>query len=108
MSQSRSSSLASLRNVAVLIFEHYHLSAEHFQSKYDREQVPEIRGLLGCTWTDKEMKSPDYARFPPIICKDDDPNTPSKRFLNPVLFKVRIYIDKFTSTAQFCDRLLVP
>jgi len=90
MSQSRSSSLTLLRGNAVFIFERYRLSAQYFQSKYDREGVPEIRRLLGITWTDKLMKSPNYARFPPVICKDDDANTPTKRFLNPVLFKVRI------------------
>ncbi len=77
----------SLRNNAILIFDYYGLSAQHFESKYDREKVGKIRELLGCT-IDPIQDSTEYARIPPVICKDDDPSNASKRFLNPVLFKV--------------------
>lgn len=90
MSQSRSSSLATLRSYSGLIFDSYDLSAEFFESKYDREQVPEIRRLLGCTVADPTKNTFKYARFPPIICKGDDPDFANKRFLNPVLFRVGI------------------
>jgi len=78
----------SLRNNAVLIFDSYGLSAQHFESKYDREKVGKIRELLGCI-INPIKKSTEYAQIPPVICKDDDPSNVSKRFLNPVLFKVR-------------------
>jgi hypothetical protein len=92
MSQSRSSSLTSLRSYSSLIFDHYNFSAEFFESKYDREQVPGIRKLLGCTVADPTKETFKYARFPPIICKGDDPDAVNKRFLNPVLFRVCILI----------------
>ena len=92
MSQSRSSSLSTLRSYSSLIFDHYCLSAEFFESKYNREQVDEIRKLLGCVVADPAKNTFKYSRFPPILCKGDDTKAANKRFLNPVLFRVRICV----------------
>ena len=92
MSHSRSNSLAALRSYSNLIFTEYCLCAKVFESKYDREQVVDIRKLLGCT-LDPATNTFKYARFPPIICKGDDAEIVSKRFLNPVLFRVRILLE---------------
>jgi hypothetical protein len=92
MSQSRSNSLGTLRIYSNLIFADYCLPVEVFESKHDREQVADIRRLLGCTLADPDKNTFQYARFPPIICKGDDAATVGKRFLNPVLFRVCILI----------------
>jgi len=92
MSQSRSTSLSLLRVNAALIFEEYNISASHFNAKYtERNTISELQRLLGQS-TDSLTKKVEYARFPPILCKDNDASSPIKRFLNPVLFRVRYLI----------------
>jgi hypothetical protein len=88
MSQSRSTSLSLLRSNAALIFEDYKISVAYFEARYtQRDTVPEIRRLLGLRDTDNADSK--YPRFPPILCQDDDTKAAAKRFLNPVLFRVR-------------------
>ena len=88
MSQSRSTSLSLLRSTAAIIFEEYNISAGYFDAKNtERDTVPEFRQLLGQSTPSTNKVT--YARFPPILCKDDDVSMPTKRFLNPVLFRVK-------------------
>jgi len=74
-----------------------------FSGHRERNENREILRLLGYKTHTEAGRA--YAIFPPILCKDDDPPRPSKRFLNDVLFRV---ISLFSIKVQILlyDRLL--
>ena len=88
MSQSRSTSLNTLRGNTGIIFESYKIAPACFDNSNiaAKGKNPEILQLLGYD-TNGETSGKAYAQFPPVLCKDDD-TSPHKRFLNPVLFRV--------------------
>ncbi|KAH9478467.1 hypothetical protein JR316_0008922 [Psilocybe cubensis] len=94
ISASHSTSISQLRNNSGPII--FNLPSAYFESDFSSKRiaVPEIRALLGynADFADSEegKKFPEkaYARFPPVLCKDEDSSKVENRFRNGKLFMV--------------------